>query len=687
MRVAGREQGRAAPVSSLSLREGISPVSSARGLIEQHISFSGAMMKREFFVACLLVLSGCGVWSDTIRSDIGDYSSAIGETADKNLLVNILEARDGAPIHSVEMPKITGSLQATASLSATAEAFPTVVNGGTGVLNQSVTPMASVQSSPTFEVDNLDSKDFVTGVTSQIDPKQIQYWFDKGLDRRILLLLFFSSIDVHYRECVRPDADKPLPGQKEAYDICIRRYGTANAECDAASAPQSGTNRPKGEEQELNGKLDRCKSRYPDTYEQVTENCKTQIAVQAKIAASKDPKSKKPPKDKPDPLQQCLEKRVNAEQEIEIHNDPRSAAEALHECQESHDPQQCKWTIPFISYLKVVNEIESRFFAQTYGERTLLGKGVAITPKELAKFDPAKYSVEYLSDTPSKNGSKDSEALYNIYSSSTDKKIALCFGYSPLTKPEVGASDECSQSTVTRKIKTDPPAAPTVERVLPPPSYESQYCEDINRINRHAYCAIYRAFLAYLKNEVGGVTKEDQKKEQAADQDITPMCGELLEGIFGKGNVPTEFSNPNDCLIELGRHYSFTMRIRSAGEILRYVGDLLYYQRKVAQDCDHNIPVTLGFVPSCSKEAAKNTCGDPRCWKNNGGILFDVNLPGEQPRVSVGYRGGRYSIGQVGPSDPPYDHSLEVLSIVNVSINLNKSATDIHPTPTVQVIP
>ena len=53
-----------------------------------------------------------------------------------------------------------------------------------------------VQTTPSFDVVHLDAKDFVTGIASPIDPKFVKYWLDRGLDRRIVLLLFFSAAEI-----------------------------------------------------------------------------------------------------------------------------------------------------------------------------------------------------------------------------------------------------------------------------------------------------------------------------------------------------------------------------------------------------------------------------------------------------------------------------------------------------------
>lgn len=147
-------------------------------------------------VALLSQVAGCGVWSPVIRSDVLDYSDVIEQTSDKFLIRNILEARDNAPIHFVELPKINGSLQAQAGLTAALPTSSRSVNNGNGIATTTVTPSITVQSNPSFEVDSLATKEFVTGVSSQIDGRLVKYWYDRGLDPRAVLLLFFSSARV-----------------------------------------------------------------------------------------------------------------------------------------------------------------------------------------------------------------------------------------------------------------------------------------------------------------------------------------------------------------------------------------------------------------------------------------------------------------------------------------------------------
>jgi hypothetical protein len=145
--------------------------------------------------ALSLVLTGCGVQSAVIRSQALSYDDVIEDTTDKLLLLNILRAKDKAPLHFDEIPRISESIQATASVQATWP-FGATDTANKPMTRNTVTPGLQVQATPTFEVDHLDTKDFVTGIASPIDPKFVKYWLDRGLDRRIVLLLFFSAATI-----------------------------------------------------------------------------------------------------------------------------------------------------------------------------------------------------------------------------------------------------------------------------------------------------------------------------------------------------------------------------------------------------------------------------------------------------------------------------------------------------------
>jgi hypothetical protein len=148
-------------------------------------------------VALLLLatmICSCSLPSALVSSQTVSYDDAIEDITNKLLLLNILRAKDKAPLHFDEVPSIHESIQANASLLA---GFPFGSEpAGKSITRNSISPGLSVQVAPTFEVDHLDTKDFATGIASPIDAKFVKYWLDRGLDRRIVLLLFFSAADI-----------------------------------------------------------------------------------------------------------------------------------------------------------------------------------------------------------------------------------------------------------------------------------------------------------------------------------------------------------------------------------------------------------------------------------------------------------------------------------------------------------
>lgn len=188
-------------------------------------------MRQYWAIAAFVFLAGCGIWSPVIRSDVIDYGDVVETTSDKFLLVNILEARDNAPLHFMEFPKVSGSLTATASLQSAIPFAPQAVGfDGGGIIDPTLTPNIGVTASPTFEVDNVDTTDFTTGTTAQIDPKFVKYWIDRGLDKRIILHMFFSSATISEKqetpESCKPGKDKRLRDARGcALDLKVEAVG------------------------------------------------------------------------------------------------------------------------------------------------------------------------------------------------------------------------------------------------------------------------------------------------------------------------------------------------------------------------------------------------------------------------------------------------------------------------------
>ena len=74
-------------------------------------------------------------------------------------------------------------------------------------------------------MNHLHSKEFITGITSPIDPKIVKYWLDRGLDRRIVLLLFFSAVEIIETQSAKGPVNtiRIANSPREAVDVIKRR--------------------------------------------------------------------------------------------------------------------------------------------------------------------------------------------------------------------------------------------------------------------------------------------------------------------------------------------------------------------------------------------------------------------------------------------------------------------------------
>jgi hypothetical protein len=175
-------------------------------------------------VGLSIVLSGCGLSSVFIKSEAINFGQVIEDTTNKLLVMNVLRARDKAPLHFADIPVVRESIQQSANVSM----LQYLGGRAPTQLTDALTLGAGVQLSPSFEISHLHSKEFITGISSPIDPRVVKYWLDRGLDRRIALLLFFSAVEiVETRSAAGPVRTIRIANApREAVEVIKRRKET-----------------------------------------------------------------------------------------------------------------------------------------------------------------------------------------------------------------------------------------------------------------------------------------------------------------------------------------------------------------------------------------------------------------------------------------------------------------------------
>ena len=130
-----------------------------------------------------LLLSGCSL-SGAIGSHSVDYNNSVEQAADTLLVVNILRARDRAPLHFTTIGAIHGAFTVSAGIGYDL----TAVNNG-------VQPAGLVASNPSFDIGPLDRQEFARGLLRPIDPALFRLLSDRGLPDALLLHLLVSRFD------------------------------------------------------------------------------------------------------------------------------------------------------------------------------------------------------------------------------------------------------------------------------------------------------------------------------------------------------------------------------------------------------------------------------------------------------------------------------------------------------------
>ena len=130
-----------------------------------------------------LALPGCSL-SGAIGAHSVDYNHSVEVATDTLLVLNLLRARDRAPLHFTTIGAIHGAF----TLSAGIGYDLTAVNNG-------VQPAGLVASNPSFDIGPLDRQEFARGLMRPIDPALFRLLSDRGLPDALLLHLLVARFD------------------------------------------------------------------------------------------------------------------------------------------------------------------------------------------------------------------------------------------------------------------------------------------------------------------------------------------------------------------------------------------------------------------------------------------------------------------------------------------------------------
>jgi hypothetical protein len=138
----------------------------------------------------LLALQACGLASEVARDAVSYHESA-DSIANRIILLNVLRARDNAPLHFGELSLVHGQVSEQAGATLTQPIG--MVPKSTSLPRASIQPSATVGDQVSFDLGTLDTQTFTKGVTSPIVPQMLKYFIDSGIDHRLVLMLLLGG--------------------------------------------------------------------------------------------------------------------------------------------------------------------------------------------------------------------------------------------------------------------------------------------------------------------------------------------------------------------------------------------------------------------------------------------------------------------------------------------------------------
>ncbi|MFI4980241.1 MAG: hypothetical protein ACHQIO_07825 [Nevskiales bacterium] len=135
-------------------------------------------------------LAACSL-APEVAYDALSYHETADVTANRIILLNVLRARDNAPLHFGELSLQHGQVSEQAGVILTEPIGQ--VPKSSSLPRANLQPSASMGDQVSFDLGTLDTQNFTQGVTAPIAPKMLKYFLDSGIDHRLVLMLLLSG--------------------------------------------------------------------------------------------------------------------------------------------------------------------------------------------------------------------------------------------------------------------------------------------------------------------------------------------------------------------------------------------------------------------------------------------------------------------------------------------------------------
>jgi hypothetical protein len=162
-------------------------------------------------VSLALAAGGC-VSAAQISQRTVNYNIAVENARNEMLLLNVLRARERRAMVFTGLTRISGSLRKEVQIGVAGTVGQGMPN------NAAVAPSFGLSDAPSFDIAVLDSQEFTRGIMTPITFELVQYFWDQGYPREILLYLGIERIEV---DC---GAERPLALENDPADRTFNAF-------------------------------------------------------------------------------------------------------------------------------------------------------------------------------------------------------------------------------------------------------------------------------------------------------------------------------------------------------------------------------------------------------------------------------------------------------------------------------
>jgi len=167
-------------------------------------------------VSLVVWLTGCAMLpKNKIAKSTTNFNLVVERAANEMLLLNIVRASKRHPMYFTGLTTIRGSLSYEVSTGEITIPFGKIGSGYNGAYS-AVSPALKYSSNPVFDVNVLDNKEFYDAMMTPVPLETIDYFFQQGWPREMLLHLFIRCID-YYDKKGEMKSLRNYPGDEEEF--------------------------------------------------------------------------------------------------------------------------------------------------------------------------------------------------------------------------------------------------------------------------------------------------------------------------------------------------------------------------------------------------------------------------------------------------------------------------------------